>query len=403
MPIEIEQDCPLAIVLAARLRASRDELTTRWLERISARVSVAPVRVFPTETLLDHVPLLIDGIADYLESPAKEISGEFPVIAKARELGQLRHAQGFDQHEIAKEYEILGGILFSFVAAAANEITEPCEKGELLTCGHRLFRAVAVIQQATMTNYLRLADERVAEREGRLRAFNRTVSHEIKNRIGTILGASEVMRETLDASLGDRVNFVDMISRNARELAATVENLIELSRVERDARRHRHVLLADAAREACRQLRESAEAAGVQVRISPDIPPVDVNAGAVELCLTNYVSNAIKYANPSLPNRSVEISAAIERASDETRELVVRVADNGLGVPMSQRDLLFQLFFRADSVATLHGTGLGLSIVRDTIHSLGGRAWAEFPETGSIFAFSLPIRRGNALAEQAAS
>ena len=41
----------------------------------------------------------------------------------------------------------------------------------------------------------------------------------------------------------------------------------------------------------------------------------------------------------------------------------------------------------------IDGTGLGLSIVRDTAQLLGGRAWAEFPETGSVFAFSLPDRR----------
>jgi signal transduction histidine kinase len=41
----------------------------------------------------------------------------------------------------------------------------------------------------------------------------------------------------------------------------------------------------------------------------------------------------------------------------------------------------------------IEGTGLGLSIIRDTVGGLGGRAWAEFPEAGSLFAFSLPCRR----------
>jgi hypothetical protein len=50
-------DCPLALVLAARLRESRAELTTRWLDRIVARVSLDPNRIFPTDELLDHVPI----------------------------------------------------------------------------------------------------------------------------------------------------------------------------------------------------------------------------------------------------------------------------------------------------------------------------------------------------------
>ena len=186
-----------------------------------------------------------------------------------------------------------------------------------------------------------------------------------------------------------------MISRNARELGGTVENLLVLSRMEEDVRQHRNVLLAEAARESVRQLRDMAEAAGVDVRLAPDMPAVEANAGAVELCLTNYVSNAIKYANPAERVRYVEVTACIEDSPSHDREIVVRVRDNGLGVPLEQRESLFQRFYRAHELTATEvaGTGLGLSIVRDTVESLGGRAWAEFPEHGSVFAFSLPNRR----------
>ena len=75
-------------------------------------------------------------------------------------------------------------------------------------------------------------------------------------------------------------------------------------------------------------------------------------------------------------------------------ELIVRVRDNGLGVPPKAREHLFEQFFRAHETMQVEGTGLGLNIVQDTITSLGGRAWAEFPEEGgSVFCFSLPSRR----------
>ena len=89
MANQMGKDCPLAAALAGRLRASRLELTTRWLTRIVERVSIDPNRVFPTDELLDHVPLLIDGIASYLENPAAEISVDMPVVGKAMELGAL--------------------------------------------------------------------------------------------------------------------------------------------------------------------------------------------------------------------------------------------------------------------------------------------------------------------------
>src|SRR5919107_3449232 len=106
---------PLATTLARRLREARVELTTRWLERITARVSLDMNRIFPSDSLLDHVPLLIDGVADFVEDPARAVASDASVVAKAMELGQLRFAQGFDEHELLKEYEILGGILFGFV------------------------------------------------------------------------------------------------------------------------------------------------------------------------------------------------------------------------------------------------------------------------------------------------
>jgi signal transduction histidine kinase len=73
--------------------------------------------------------------------------------------------------------------------------------------------------------------------------------------------------------------------------------------------------------------------------------------------------------------------------SDEApEEVIVEVADNGIGVPPDARARLFQRFFRAHEkeIPDIEGTGLGLSIVRDTVGSLGGRAWAEFPARGSV-------------------
>lgn len=388
------QGCLLAAPLAECLRGSRQELATRWLERIADRVSIDANQIFPTNELLDHVPLLIEGIANYLEDPGSEVGADTPVVAKAMELGALRHAQGFDVYQILKEYEILGGILFDFLARAADDIPEPCAKSELLFCGHRLFRAVTLIQQATTMHYLRLADERVAEREERLRAFNRSVSHEIKNQIGTVLGASDTLLEIPDVAPELMRKFAGIIAKNARMMRHTVENLVALSRTTADARQHRHVRLPDAAREAARQIRETAEDAGVRI-VFGELPAVEVNAAGVELCLVNYLSNAIKYADSKQTDRFVEISGAVEREAESGSKLVVRVRDNGIGVSPDQRDSLFQRFFRANDVTVTRaeGTGLGLSIVAETAQSIGGKAWAEFPEHGSVFVFSLPFRR----------
>jgi signal transduction histidine kinase len=384
------KECPLAGALAKRLRASREALVAHWLDRISERISLPRNQVFPTADLLDHVPLLIDGIADYLENPAAEVSADTPVVGKAMELGALRHRQGFDAYQIMKEYEILGGILFNYLGNEADAMPEPCAKSELLTCGQRLFRAIAVIQQTTTAQFLRLADEKVAEREQRLRAFNRMVSHEIKNNIAAILSAGDLLATMPDLDAAEDAKLKEIVVHHARSMRGTLDNLLELSRVENDVRAHRHVRLPDAAREAFRQIREMAQAAGVRVTIE-ELPDIEVNAAVVELAMTNYLTNAIKYRDRAKDDCWALVSADLVPSR---QELVVRVRDNGLGVPVEKRERLFERFFRAhETVTDAEGTGLGLSIVREMVESVNGHAWAEFPEVGSTFLFSLPVRR----------
>ena len=392
--MEITINCKLASALAERMRAEREELTRRWLERIAARVDMDPNRVFPTDELLDHVPLLMDRIADYVENPAEEITADAPVIGKALELGELRWSQGFDAHQILKEYEILGGVLFAFTVRCVDEIQEPCTRPELLACAHRLFRAVSVIQQLSTEQYLRLAAEAVREREERLRSFNRMVTHELKNRIGSVLGAGQLLQDPdISSDPAKRTRFAAMVTQNAEAMQEVLQNLLELSRMDVDSRRQRNVPLPRAAAEVCRQLREMSQSSGVAVRVE-ELPDMEVSAGAVELCLTNYVSNAIKYADPAKADRWVRVWGELRR-EDGGCELVVAVEDNGLGVPENAREKLFSRFYRAHGTITgVEGTGLGLSIVRETIEGMGGRAWAEFDGVeGSRFLLSLPCRR----------
>ena len=386
-------DGAFATLIASALREGCDALAKRWYDRIAERIDKDADVLFPHDALRADVPLLIRGIADYVENPVNEIAADSLVVAKAMELGALRYRQGFDVYEILKEFELLGGILFQHLAHVNDNFLR-CEDGHLLRFGHRLFQAIALIQQATVVHFIRLSDQGKREREERLRSFNRSVSHEIKNQIGAVCGASEALLMTPETEPEKRDRMLQIITRNARAMQHTIENLVALSRTDKDARQHHHLQLSVAAREAARQLRENSRAAHVEIRLDP-MPEAEVNAAAVELCVTNYLSNAIKYADPTKPHRYVVVSGSVERAPSGDREIVVRVRDNGLGVPADKRRSLFQPFYRAHdpAAARAEGTGLGLSIVSETVQSLGGRAWAEFPAHGSVFAFSLPYRR----------
>src|SRR6185437_5300442 len=243
--------------------------------------------------------------------------------------------------------------------------------------------------------FLERMQQQVTDREERLRAFNRTLMHELRNRIGATLGAGEMLR--IPEIAEDRRRALrDVVVRSAHEMQVVMENLLELSRVEGSVAPQRHVMLREAAADAVRQLRDMAQDAGVEVRLAPKLPDIEVNAAAVELCLTNLVSNGIKYADPAKSERWVEVNgyllpegAQVASATD----LVVTVRSNGIPVPESERENLFRRFFRTADAASsaVKGTGLGLSIVRATVEDLGGRAWVEFPDGGAVFSFSFPL------------
>jgi Osmosensitive K+ channel histidine kinase len=270
---------PLRSMLADRIRASREDIVHRWLERINARVAIDKNEVFPTHELINHVPLLLDGVADYLEAPEQELNASSPVTAKAMELGALRHAQGFDAYEILKEHEILCGIIFTTLRPSVEELGDRVTPSEVIECWEQIGQAVELIRQATVSHFLRLAAENVNEREGRLRRFNRMVAHELKNRVGAVRGAAHMLEEPWLADQ-ERARFQRMILENAEGLQGVLANLESLSRLESDARQRKNILLPQAAAEVVRQLRDAAQTRGVAVQIADDLPPVEVDAAA---------------------------------------------------------------------------------------------------------------------------
>ena len=382
----------LAQHVGRRIRDARSALAGRWLERLATRVTVGPPQIFPTDELLDHMPLLIDGIGAFVEDSTQAIPADSAVVHHARELGALRHVQGFSEYEILKEFEILGGILFTVVKDEVARVGPMGDGTDIIACSHRLFQALALIQQSTTARFLELARERTAERENRLRAFNRALTHEMRNRVSATLGAGQML-QSLDLSLDERASLSAVIVRNADNMRLILENLLELSRLDLDARQQRHVALPSAIQEVARQLRDLATDRAVDLRIEAPMPTVEVNAAVVELTLANLISNGIKYSDSSKAERWVAVSAKVGAEFDATQEVVVTVEDNGVGVPEVSLDRIFERFFRAENVLPVEGTGLGLSLVKDVVETVGGRVSAARTDRGSKFSFTLPCRR----------
>src|SRR5678815_4594035 len=103
-------------VIAERMRVEHRALATRWFERLLDLLPVDAREIFPTESLLDHVPALIVEISAYLRHPEEAaIAANTAILDKARELGSLRHAQRASLHQVLREYQVLSGVLVTFV------------------------------------------------------------------------------------------------------------------------------------------------------------------------------------------------------------------------------------------------------------------------------------------------
>jgi signal transduction histidine kinase len=282
-------------------------------------------------------------------------------------------------------------VLFDFLVKEVENVGLEPTRAELLTCGHRVYHSIAVIQQHTTSEFLSLDEQRVREREDRLSSFNRMVTHELKNRVGAAQGAAEILRDgRVVQNKEEQKQFADMVGKNLERIGTILEDLDRFSRVQReDAGRERYEPLPDILTRVLDELADFVATRGVRVEVAKDLDTIEVPAATVELALRNLVTNAAKYRTET-GNPTVLIDSELRRDEDKC-ELTVRVTDNGLGVPENMREKLFERFFRAHEGASPEtGSGLGLAIVRETMKPVGGRVWAEFPPQGSVFAFTVP-------------
>jgi signal transduction histidine kinase len=135
-------------------------------------------------------------------------------------------------------------------------------------------------------------------------------------------------------------------------------------------------------------LRPLAQEVEVQLvnTLSPDAPPVSVDADKIERVLMNLVDNALKYT----PADGV---ITVRARTLDSKHMQVEVIDTGPGIPDDYKQRLFDQFVQIEGRAKVRrGVGLGLTFCRLVIAAHGGRIWIEDnPEGGSVFAFTLPL------------
>lgn len=211
------------------------------------------------------------------------------------------------------------------------------------------------------------------------------VSHELKTPLTIIIGALNVV-ETEGISPDESKELIHDASTSAEELAAMVDNLLELSRYQsnRLSLQTIQTQIDPVVRTVVQRLQNRSSKHQLVVDIPSDLPDARVDPIRIERVLQNLVDNAIKY---SPDGGEVRIFA-----HNSDKALVIGVSDEGTGISPEDQTRLFKSFERLGAVNGIPGTGLGLRVCRILVEAHDGRIWVESElGKGSTFLFSLPV------------
>jgi two-component system phosphate regulon sensor histidine kinase PhoR len=241
-----------------------------------------------------------------------------------------------------------------------------------------------------------LSDVGERNRAERLRRdFVANVSHELKTPVTAIRGYAETLLEG-DPSTEPARRFLEVIERQARRLDAIIEDLLDLSRIERLEREGGPALEEAPLEPLLRGVLEAHEPQAARVGVRLDLALEDApaliraNAPLLERALANLLGNALRYGG--------EGTAVTLRAAPAARGgragLRLEVRDQGPGIAAEHLPRLFERFYVVDRARSrqLGGTGLGLAIVKHAMATQGGEAGVESePGRGSCFWLWLPL------------
>jgi signal transduction histidine kinase len=382
-----------AVAIADRIAAEHALLAARWFARLRELLPVGAEEVFPSDSLLDHIPALILDVSDYVRAPEEQaIAANTLVVEKARELGALRHHQRASLHQVLREHQLLGTILLRFVQDECVRLALTPSPAEAMTVVTRIHQAVAVLLQETVETFVGLYNRTITEQSERLKQFTRMATHEWRQPLTPVLTAVSLLRLP-GLPEAQRSHVVEMIDRNVRSLVQMTHTLERVARLDGNADNAsvQEVAVTIVASEAARQLRDMAEARQVVVQVADNMPAITVDAGRLELAFVNLLSNAIKYCDMAKSERFVAVDG--RPLAGGAVEIVVR--DNGVGIPAARLAHIFERFTRAHAdragLEDVAGVGLGLAIVDDCVTAMRGTITVESTEgSGTAFVIHLP-------------
>ncbi len=223
-----------------------------------------------------------------------------------------------------------------------------------------------------------------------------TLSHELRLPLTAIQGySSALLMDEVDWSDEKRKEFLHLIEDESTNMQIMLRDILDSSLIDVDQliMERQPIRLQNIAREVAAEIQFRTEIHRLLVDFPADFPILDADPRWIKQAFRNILDNAIKY--------SPDGGLIVVRGEMRSADVVVIVADQGIGISPEDLIPLFAKYFRVKSASNLHvpGTGLGLPIARAIVEAHGGRIWAEskYGEGTTIY-FSLPL--ANPLTEE---
>ena len=215
--------------------------------------------------------------------------------------------------------------------------------------------------------------------------FIKETAHEIRNPIQSILGLAEVMLSNKNLDAGHIDDLVKIIIKNAKKIKFLTDNILEAARIDSQllTLNMEEFDLVELVKDLLKDLKNQIRDKKINLILKCKEDSILLVADKLRLnqVFLNIINNAINVAQ-----KEGEIIVFLEKQDDNT--VLVRITDDGPGIPSNIKDKLFTKFVTGSK----SGTGLGLYICKNIIEKHGGKIWAENNKNkGANFNFTIPI------------
>ena len=271
----------------------------------------------------------------------------------------------------------------------ARPITAATRAAGEISMGHygvRIPENTGSTELKTLTSAVNQMAQDLESQEERKRRMTTDVAHELRTPIANISSYLEAMAEGVWEPTPERLN---ECHQEARRIAGIVGQLETLHRSEENesAVQKSPVSVRQLCESAATSFARSLEERNQRCDIAGDDFILQTDGDKLRQVLGNLLSNAIKYSS--------EGTAIIISLSHTDKDALIRVRDQGIGIPQAEQALIFERFYRTDLSRSRKtgGAGIGLAIVKALTEQLGGQITVESRENeGSAFIVSLPLQ-----------